>query len=304
MLACVCSYHILSTTVVNSRDQFLLARPFVPKGAKPPLEEGVVILWANQIKTIPELHTISNTLLGIKGFVGNLQGVGVRIAVSHVAPARALLQTPNPRVTNDDRTVGGFFKYLLVGVPAHMSSSQLIHALTHPTDDSGWQSWKVIPVRHQSNAGSSCSRTIKADEPPSQPRIFLPSGEKILISKLETAHEARVKKNARQTAKNEESKARRREQILQGNRSFESFDPWASWKPTQDSKGKGSKSSRPTSSGTSTTPDSAAARLTRDLQDLQAQVSQMNLRMDSQDKRMDNFQNTLAGNHSEIMSLL
>ena len=104
-----------ATGLVNSRDQFLLARPFVPKGEKPPSEEGVVILWANQIKTIPELHTISNTLLGIMGFVGNLQGVGVRVQVSHVASARALLQSPNPRITNDNKTVGGFYKYLRRG---------------------------------------------------------------------------------------------------------------------------------------------------------------------------------------------
>ena len=94
-----------ATALVNSRDQFLLARPFVAKGEKPPSEEGVVILWANQIKTIPELHTISNTLLGIMGFVGNLQGVGVRAQVSHVASARGLLQSPNPRITNDHCSV-------------------------------------------------------------------------------------------------------------------------------------------------------------------------------------------------------
>ena len=122
---------------------------------------------------------------------------------------------------------------------------------------------------------------------------------------METPHEILTKKLHDKQQLNEESKACRRETILQGK---SLPDPWAKWKPNLGSskgQGKASESSRPAASSSfaASSSDSNTAKLTCDLSDLQQQVAQMSLRMYNQDKRMDFFKTTLAGKFNEVMDI-
>lgn len=117
-----------------------------------------------------------------------------------------------------------------------------------------------------------------------------------MICQCVTPQEARKKSFDAQQETREANKTRRRQEIIaavsqSSDRTSNHDDPWANWK------------SRP---APKTTPRNAPTVRPNDtvVEELQKQVSTMSARLDKHESRMDAMDATLAGNHTEVMSML
>lgn len=52
------------------------------------MEDEVAYVWAANVHTTHALSLLVNTLDGVKGYIANAQGLGIRVATAHVAAAR------------------------------------------------------------------------------------------------------------------------------------------------------------------------------------------------------------------------
>ena len=144
-----------SDNLIDSKNKFLFARHFVKKGDCAP-EDDVGNVWANKIHTIHELSVITDTLAGIRGFVANLQGLGVRVEKPHIACARAALQTSSSTYIELNNGVLGKKKFWVSGWAITCARQTVVTALANPTTDSRFRMESLACHTNQ----EGCARRI------------------------------------------------------------------------------------------------------------------------------------------------
>ena len=198
--------------ILDSCHPFLFARPFLSAASPAVPERDVVIVWANSIRNTAELLRIVTTLDGVRGLVANKTSLGVRVHRDHVMSARKLLGS-NAKILEENKNVGGNFRFILKGVPSDISASQLIKTLVTPAENSPWTKWSVIPTKHQV-IGEVSNWHVKADVAPSIDRLIFPGGQKVIVVAEDSPVEVYNKTKDKKFQKNEDRKAARREAIL------------------------------------------------------------------------------------------
>ena len=279
--------------LINSRHLLLFARPFINKGEIFTAADDEVMVWANDIKTTPELNMLVSTLTGVLGFIGNKQGLGIRVQSNHVAAARSLLQSNSLRITNANKSVIGTKRYMVKGFPSSTSIQQVIDLMnSKPHNQSQWKPWLVIPLKMFPTA-NGCNWSLKADEDPACDRLVLNGGRKLVIEKLDSPQETVHKKQKESIQKAEAAKTKRRDDFMQAQQQ-NTEDAWQTY---LDAKGKGK--SKPNRSQTTHDSDS-----NKDIAAIKAQLGALSSRVDRQENRMDQLESTLSQQHNEVMSAL
>lgn len=287
--------------LMNCKDLTLFFRPFVLPGNTPGKESDIVLLWASKVQNTNELATIANTLRDVHGYIANKSSIGIRVSKASLGAARQALVRTSSRFSQANSSVSGEMRWAAHGFPPQWSAKTVVEAFGQTHEQSKWTPWNVVPFR----STTSQQRTtwyLKADTEPSQKRLILPTGDKILICKIDTPQEAWVKSQTFEAEKRELHKATRRQKIVaaacQPTTEFSKDDPWAGYQKTEATAPRSSRSSSSTFTGVpSSASDSAVA-------DLQKQFAAMSVRMDQQEKRMDIMDSTMAGNHNEVMTML
>ena len=281
--------------MLNSKHLLLFARPFVNKGEVYHAPATEVFVWANDVRTTPELIILVNTLKGVKGFIGNKQGVGIRVFTEHVAAARCLLQSSSLRLTPVNRAVIGLKRFIVKGFPPAMGAKQVIDLMNaKPANQSTWTPWPVIPLKMIPFSGGCCW-TLKADTDPSSDRLILDGGIKLVIDKIDTPHEIAIKKQKEDNRKLEAAKTKRREDYRTAQTSRQTTED--AWQQYRDNKAKGkTKTDRALP-----TPDSDTSK---DIAAIKAQLGALTSRVDHQESRMDQLEGTLTQQHREVMAAL
>ena len=291
-----------STVLLDCKDVILYFRPFVSPEKPPKPENGVALLWSNKIHNAHELTTVSNTLKGVRGFIANAQGLGVRVECDSLAAARSSLQMPSTRFTQTNQHVKGDLRFVAAGFPLAVSAAAVVKCLASPAQDSPWASWHVIPYK-STIQGSTRTWYLKADQPPLLKRLVLTDGTKVTISEQQTAQEAVQEKRRSMQQQAEIGKAKRRQDILSrtaaSSEPFSNTDPWSNWNSSQASKG--SKGQRRQSWNSSYTRDDNLASEVAQLRD---QCNSLTERLDKTDRRIDVMDHTMAANHNEVMMAL
>ena len=228
-----------------------------------------------------------NTLQGVLGFIGNDQGLGIRVTKDHVGAARALLQSSNSRLSASNRHVIGGKRFMIKGLPLNIGAQQLTELLlAKPSQQDAWAPWSVIPIKMLPSI-ATCAWIVKADSDPATFRIILPGGMKIVIEKADTPFDAAKKKQEELQLKNESAKSQRRERLLKAQSSDSTAnDPWQKY---LDGKGKGRGNEKKQAAHAGPPQDGSK----QEIAEIRQQVSALTNRMDAQDRRLDNLEGTL-----------
>ncbi|CAE7804996.1 unnamed protein product [Symbiodinium sp. CCMP2592] len=272
--ACIRVTATQAKILYDCKDGFLFFRAFVRKGSSPTVEDDIVVLWTNKFTTVSSLAVVANTLQGLRGFVANAQGLGVRIEKRYIAAARVALQESNGKVFEVNRDVAGILLFEVQGFPSGTSAATVV-------------TYVQIVIR------------------PSFVLYFLKKIKKLIISKLPSASEMRAALDAKKKLETEADKARRRQNIIANSRGAtchdDDFDPWRNYKPEAKGKGKGKAHSR----------ERVSAHVASDDSDMRATVMQfrreidtITKRLDGQDVKFDQMNSRINDNHSEVMQAL
>lgn len=184
--------------MINSKHFFLFARRFVAKGDTPPVEDDTAIVWASNVQTTQALSLLVNTLDGVKGYVANAQGLGVRVSKEHLAAARALLQSESTRLTPANRALVGRLRFIIKGLPLNTSAQQVISLLaSNAVGQAKWAPWHAIPMKMIA-VGRVCHWTVKADTEPPALRLILQNDFEVVIEKTDTPVELATKQKEAQ----------------------------------------------------------------------------------------------------------
>ena len=105
--ACIRVTSAQAKTLYDCKDGLLFFRAFVRNGSNPKLEDDVMLIWTNKFTTVNSLTVVANTLQGLRGYVANAQGLGVRIDKRFIAAARAVLQECNGKIFEINRNIAG-----------------------------------------------------------------------------------------------------------------------------------------------------------------------------------------------------
>ena len=303
--ACIRVTSLQAKTLYDCKDGLLFFRAFVPKGSNPKLEDDVIVLWTNKYRTVSSLTVVANTLQGLRGFVANAQGLGVRVEKQYIAAARVALQESNGKISDINRNIAGTLLFEVQGLPSGTSASTVVTLLSTSADESAWKPWIVIPTKHTAQV-SSCMWQVRADCDPSHYRVVLPGGDKLIISKLPSASEMRAAQEVKKQLETEADKARRRKNIIanavgSAPTHDDDFDPWRNYKPEGKGKGKSKPQTRERSSAPAASDDSD---LRATVVQFRRELDTINKRLNGQDARFDQMNLRIDDNHAEVMQAL
>ena len=294
----------------NCKDNLIFFRPFISQNLKPqPEDGGIVIMWT-KFETLPALALVANTLDGAHGFVSNGSNghsLGVRINKTSVRHARSVLQKPNPRICETNQNVFGTSTYEISGFPPGISAATVVAMLHSTTDGSKWKSWDVIPLKHIQRYNMSVW-IVKADQEPSLERLITGKGEfKLVIRKMLNKQELSAQRKQQNEERAARAKAIRREQVLSKTYhspmpDYDIPDHWQAYRDKQEQrKGKGKGKSKPEPLQTR---QETAASSSNELQQIREDLSALTQRVNTQEIRLDQFQNQMSLQHNEVMQAL